>query len=163
MAEEFEYEKDVDYEAYDAEDSDIELDGPIDLDLTDVKTTPVENGWHHVEIKDVKADTSKPERGVVLVVSMEIIDEGDPDYNQYVFNRLATKGNGRRFTKMFLADGLGWTAADFQDYTSLSQIRDKLVGRELMVYTQQTKSNGNTYANVRDSRPVEYGEDVVLS
>jgi hypothetical protein len=106
----------------------INLSSPITLDLTEVKTDPVDEGWHHVKIERADAKKTSNKGLTSIFVMSRIQDEADPDFNRTLIWNCNLEGGGLIFTKRFFeAAGMPMQL----EYESVQALADDLIGREV--------------------------------
>jgi len=128
---------------------DMDLSGPIILDLADVRDEPVSKGWHAVRIERAEPKISRQKKLPQIFVLARITDEGDPEYNRTVIWNLTLKGDGLVFTKRcFVALGL----PSQLDYPSYQALADDLIGLEVEAQVKHRVYEGNKQIQVSNWR-----------
>lgn len=131
------------------------FEGPILLDLGQIRDEPVIKGWHLVEIERADAGSSSKKGLTKIFVLSRIIDEGDPDFNRTIIWSLMLEGDGLVFTKRCLnaleypAQLLGGEGAA---YATVEDLADSLVGKTVEVRVKHKMYQGNKQAEVNNWR-----------
>lgn len=136
------------------------LDGPIVLDLTDVKDTPVATGWHDFAI--VESEAQKPEgRPLQIYMRADITNESDPDRGRPIFLRLplepSEQGDFRGQTRKFLK-ALGYDADSVKNYPTAQALADEFLDAELQMRVKHKPDKTDkdvVYANINGWKPLE--------
>jgi len=130
---------------------DVELSGPISLDLGAVRDEPVAEGWHSVEIERCEPKLSRQKNLPSLFVMGRVIDEGDIDYNRTLVWNLMLAGDGMVFTKRcFKALNMPETL----NYPSHQALADDLIGRQVDCKVKHRTYQGNLQAAVNNWRAI---------
>lgn len=109
----------------DLSDVNIDLSGPIVLDLGKISDEPVSEGWHSITIERAEGRESGEGKPMVFVMS-RITDEADHEFNRTVVWNNMLVGEGLRFTKRcFKALGLPMQL----NYPSIEELCADMLGR----------------------------------
>lgn len=109
------------------------LEGPIVIDLNEVRDEPIADGWHLVVVERVDPGYSRQQHIPQVFVLSRVTDEGDPDFNRTIIWNSMLAGDGRRFSKrFFLAAGL----PALLQYPTADALAADLVGRAVLVKTK---------------------------
>lgn len=130
-------------------DADIDLSGPVTLDLDAIRDEPVSEGWHTVKIERAEAKLSRQKQLPCLFILSRITDEGDVEFNRTVIWNLMLDGDGMVFTKRCFAE-LG--LAGQLDYPSYQALASDLVGREIEAKVKHRTYKGEVQAQVNNWR-----------
>lgn len=133
-----------------SEEMQVDLSGPITLDLGKVSSDPVDTGWHTVEIERAEAKASSNGAPMLFVLS-RITDETDPDYNRTIIWNNMLDGEGLVFTKRCF-EALGMP--EVLEYDSYQALADDLLGREVDVKVKHRTYQGEKQASVNNWREV---------
>ena len=127
----------------------IDLTGPVTIDLGSISDEPVSEGWHRVTIERADPKLSNKQQLPSIFVLSRVTDENDPDYNRTVIWNNMLEGDGMIFTKRaFEALGL----PEQLDYPSYQALADDLIGREVDVKVKHNTYQGEKTANVNQWR-----------
>jgi len=130
---------------------------PIVIDLTDVKTEPVAEGWHSVVITQCEVGESSQQHIPQLQFRATIDDESDPDHGRNVYWNCQTQGDGRVFTARCL-EALGQNVDEVIELDEADL--EAWVGQRLDVLVRHRTYRGRIRANVQDwSPPGEFTDD----
>jgi len=136
------------------------LEGPILIDLTQIKDEPVTEGWHLVQIERVDPGHSSKQQIPQLFVMSRIVDEADPEFNRTVIWNSQLQGDGLIFTKRFFAAvGLD----DVVSYPNIQGLVDDLLEAVLEVRVRHRTYEDKTQANVSSWRPYQPMAEVDLA
>jgi len=138
----------------DDEGAEINLEGPITLDLGAIKDEPVSVGWHSVTIERAEAKETRQQSLPSIFVLARVNDEADPDYNRTVIWNLMLSGDGLLFTKRcFGALGM----PEQIQAPSVQALADELVGRDVEVQVKHRTYEGAIQANANNWRQPTMG------
>jgi len=130
----------------------VNLEGPIVLDLGEVRDQPITAGaWHCVTIERADAGLSTQKQLPKVFILSRVSDEGSPEYNRTVIWNLMLAGDGMVFTKRCLA-ALG--LPEKLNYPSYQALADDLVGREVEVKGKHRTYQGEVQYQVNNWRKV---------
>ena len=129
----------------------VNLEGPIVLDLGQVRDQPVAEGWHVVTIERADAKTSSKKDIPMIFVLSRISDESDPECNRTIIWNIMLQGEGMVFTKRCLA-ALGMP--EQLNYPSYQALANDLIGRSVEVKTKHRTYEGEQSLQVNNWRPV---------
>lgn len=129
----------------------VNLEGPIVLDLGQVKDEPVAKGWHCVTIERADAKTSSKKGIPMLFVLSRVTDEADTEYNQTIIWNIMLSGEGMVFTKRCLA-ALGMP--EKLNYPTYQELANALIGRSVEVQVKHRTYEGEQSVQVNNWRPV---------
>jgi len=136
------------------------LEGPILIDLTEIKDEPVAEGYHLVQIERVDPGYSSQQKIPQLFVMSRIVDEADPEFNRTVIWNSQLQGEGLIFTKRFFAAvGL----EDVVQYPSIQGLVDDLLEAVVEVRVRHRTYEGRVQANVSNWRPYQPEAEVELA
>ena len=131
----------------------INLEGPITLDLGAVSDEPVDAGWHTVQIERAEARLTRQKELPQIFVLARITDEGDPQFNKTVLWNNLLVGEGLIFTKRcFKALGL----PEVLEFDSVQDLANELIGITVEVRIKHRTYEGEIQANVANWRPVTF-------
>ena len=129
----------------------VNLEGPIVLDLGEVRDQPVSVGWHTVTIERADAGVTQQKGLPKIFILSRVTDEGDVEYNRTIIWNIMLEGDGLVFTKRCLgALGLG-TQLNYPSYQALA---DDLVGREVEVKGKHRTYKGEVQFQVNNWKPL---------
>lgn len=134
----------------DAVTGDVELTGPIVLDLGQIKDEPVDLGWHTVEIERADFGLSSQKNLPKIFVLSRINDEADPDYGRTIIWNFMLEGEGLIFTKRGFS-ALGYP--EVLEYPSAQALAESLVGMAVEVRVKHRTYQGAKQAQVNNWRP----------
>ncbi len=147
---EFDYEEGED--EVEVEEDELELTGPIILDLGAVRDEPVAEGWHSVEIERADPGLSNQKKIPKIFILSRLIDEADEDYNRTQIWNAMLEGDGLIFTKRCMkALGL----PDQLAYDSVEDFCADLVGRQVQVQTRHRIYKGEKQSSASNWRPLQ--------
>lgn len=129
----------------------VTLEGPIVLDLGEVKDEPVVTGWHAVRIERAEAGLSRQKNLPKIFFLSRVIDEGDPEHNRTVIWNCMLEGDGLIFTKRCFA-ALGMP--EQLNYPTYQDLADDTVDREVEVQVKHRVYKGERQAQVSNWRPL---------
>ena len=121
--------------------TEINLEGPISLDLAAVRDELVEVGWHVTKIERADPGLSRQKRIPKIFIMARVIDEADVEFNRTIIWNLMLAGDGLQFTKRCLG-ALGMP--EQLDYPSYQALADALIGLEVDVHVAH-KPNKKTW------------------
>lgn len=129
----------------------VNLEGPIVLDLGEVRDDPVTVGWHTVTIERADAGVSQQKQLPKIFILSRVTDEGDVEFNRTIIWNVMLEGDGLVFTKRcFAALGL----PEQLNYPSYQALADDLVGREVEVKGKHRVYKGEKQFQVNNWKPV---------
>lgn len=131
----------------------LDLEGPITLDLGAVKDELAELGWHSVRIERADAGISSKKGLPKIFVMARMTDQDDPDFNRTLVWNCMLSGDGLVFTKRC------FKAADMPEqlnYPTYQALADDLVGRELAAKVQHkaNRDTGEMQVSVGNWKPI---------
>lgn len=130
---------------------DIDLSGPVTLNLDAIRDELVPEGWHTVKIERAEAKLSRQKKLPQVFVLSRITDEADPDFNRTVIWNLMLEGEGLLFTKRcFEALGLSGQL----DYPSYQDMASDLVDREVEAKIKHRTHKGEQQIQVNNWREI---------
>ena len=136
----------------------INLEGPITLDLGAVSDEPVAIGWHTVQIERADAKLTRQKELPQIFVMGRITDEADPQFNKTIIWNCMMVGEGLIFTKRcFKALGM----PEVLNYPSLQALADDLITRAVEVRVKHRTYEGEIQANVSNWKPVTFSTDAL--
>ena len=123
----------------------VNLEGPIVLDLGEVRDEPVAVGWHVVTIERAEAGVTRQKSLPKIFVLSRITDEGDVEHNRTVIWNVMLSGDGMVFTKRCLmALGL----SEQLNYPTYQALADDLIGREVEVKVKHRVYKGEKQVQI---------------
>lgn len=129
----------------------INLEGPIVLDLGQIRDEPVEEGWHTVTIERADAKTSSQKGLPMIFVLSRITDEDDPEHTRTIIWNIMLSGEGLVFTKRcFSALGM----PEQLNYASYQALANDLIGHEVEVKVKHRTYEGEQSVQVNNWRQV---------
>lgn len=129
--------------------AEVDLTGPIVLDLGEVRDEPVAVGWHSVAIERAEARSSRQKKLPMIFILARINDEADMEYNRTVIWNIMLEGDGMVFTKRcFAALGL----PEQLNYPSYQALADDLIGLEVEVQVKHRVYQGAKQIQVNNWR-----------
>ena len=129
----------------------VNLEGPIVLDLGEVRDDPVTPGWHTVRIERADAGVSRQKGLPKIFILSRVTDEGDEEYDRTIIWNLMLDGDGLVFTKRCLS-ALG--LPEQLNYPSYQALADDLIDREVEVKGKHRVYKGETQYQVSNWKPV---------
>ena len=129
----------------------VNLEGPIVLDLGEVRDEPVVIGWHVVTIERAEAGTSRQKGLPKIFILSRVTDEGDVEYNRTIIWNVMLSGDGMVFTKRCLA-ALG--LPEQLNYPTYQALADDLVGREVEVKVKHRVYKGEKQVQVNNWKTI---------
>jgi hypothetical protein len=132
----------------------VNLEGPIVLDLGEIRDQPVALGWHAVTIERAEAGTSRQKGLPKIFILSRITDEGDVEYNRTIIWNVMLSGDGMVFTKRCLA-ALG--LPEQLSYPSYQALADDLIGREVEVKVKHRVYKGEKQVQVNNWKAIASG------
>lgn len=131
--------------------SEVRLEGPILLDLTEVGK-PVAEGWHVVQVERCDPGYSRKQQIPQLFVVARVVEENDPDVGSTVIWNSQLAGNGLIFTKRaFAALGLPLVL----EYEDIQALCDDILDRVCEVRVKYRMYQGEKTANVTGWRALQ--------
>lgn len=128
----------------------IILDGPVVLDLSQVRDELIPEGWHTVTVERADPGLSRQQQIPKIFILSRVTDEGDPDHNRTIIWNVMLSGDGMQFMKRcFAALGLPLQL----NYPSYQALADDLIGREVEVKLKHKAYKGEKQVNVSNWRP----------
>lgn len=129
----------------------VNLEGPIVLDLGEVRDEPVSVGWHTVTIERADAGVTQQKGLPKIFILSRVTDEGDKEYNRTIIWNIMLAGDGLPFTKRCLkALGL----PEQLNYPTFQALADDLIGREVEVKGKHRTYKGEVQFQVNNWKPV---------
>lgn len=138
----------------DAPSEEISLEGPIVLDLGQVRDEPVATGWHSVVIERADAGISREKKLPKIFFLSRVTDEASPEYNRTVIWNCMLEGDGLVFTKRCFA-ALGMP--EHLNYPTYQALADDTLSREVDVQVKHRVYKGEKQASVNNWRPLTPG------
>jgi hypothetical protein len=123
----------------------VNLEGPIVLDLGEVRDEPVTIGWHVVTIERAEAGVTRQKGLPKIFVLSRVTDEGDVEYNRTIIWNVMLSGDGMVFTKRCLV-ALGLPTQ--LNYPSYQALADDLIGREVEVKVKHRVYQGEKQVQI---------------
>ena len=129
------------------DETDVQLTGPVIVDLTDVSTEAVAEGYHSVEVTSISLELNgkgKPQ----IVTKMVIIGDDNPEVNRTLTARLQLAGGGKVFTKAFF-EAIGLDVTEVREWTQVS-LEEEMVGTTLdtkVVHNPNKEDPNRPFAN----------------
>lgn len=133
------------------EEEEVVLEGPVTLDLDQVRDEPPAKGWHTVRIERAEAGLSRQKKTPKIFVLSRVIDEADVEFNRTIIWNVMLSGDGLVFTKRCLK-ALGLPGR--LEYGSYQELADDLIGREVEVQVKHRTYQGERQAQVNNWREV---------
>jgi hypothetical protein len=129
----------------------INLEGPIVLDLGEVRDEPVVIGWHVVTIERAEAGVSHKQNLPKIFILSRVTDEADIEYNRTIIWNIMLAGDGLVFTKRCLS-ALGLPAQ--LNYPSYQALGDDLLGREVEVKVKHRVYKGEKQVQISNWKAI---------
>ena len=129
----------------------VNLEGPIVLDLGEVRDEPVVVGWHVVTIERTEAGTSRQKGLPKIFILSRVTDEGDVEYNRTIIWNIMLSGDGMVFTKRCLS-ALG--LPEQLNYPSYQALADDLMGREIEVKVKHRVYKGEKQVQISNWKSI---------
>lgn len=141
---------------------DMNLSGPVSLDLGSTSDAPLAIGWHTCQIERCEARTSKKGLPQFFVLA-RITDEDDAEFNQSIiwnltFDNVAQSFNSKRVKRCLTALGM----PEQLSYTSWEDFAEALIGLNVDAYVTHQDRDGEPQANVNKWRAVQLLGDISL-
>ncbi len=130
--------------------ADVELSGPVAIDLGAVRDEPVGQGWHTVEVERCEPKLSRQKGLPSLFVMARVTDESDIDHGRTLVWNLMLDGDGMVFTKRCFA---ALRMPEVLDYPSYQDLADALIGRSVDAKVKHATYQGQLQAKVNNWRP----------
>lgn len=131
--------------------TEVNLEGPISLDLAAVRDEPIVKGWHVVKIERADPGLSRKQGIPKIFIMARVIDEADEEHNRTIIWNLMLAGDGLQFTKRCLG-ALGMP--EQLDYPSYQALADALIGLEVDVNVKHKTYEGKLQAQANNWRAV---------
>jgi hypothetical protein len=147
--------------------TEINLEGELVVDLSDVSLEPFEDGWHTIHITKVTLKKSGPDSKTpgtpMMSVGGEAIGEDDSDKGRYLFWNLMLAGKGKQMGGGFFAS-VGIAVGESHKYTRAQQLIDAVLDRYVDVRTRR-KEDGEygLRAEVKEYRTACVGGSLGLT
>ena len=129
----------------------VNLEGPIVLDLGEVRDEPVVIGWHVVTIERAEAGVSRKQNLPKIFILSRVTDEGDIEYNRTIIWNIMLQGDGLVFTKRCLS-ALGLPAQ--LNYPSYQALADDLIGRDVEVKVKHRVYKGEKQVQISNWKAI---------
>lgn len=129
--------------------NEINLNGPVMLDLSTINDELVPEGWHTVTLEQVTAKLTSQKGLPSLFVMSRITDDDDPDVNRTVIWNLMLSGDGMIFTKQCFS-ALNMPVK--LEYDSYSDLAADMIGREVDVRVKYRTYEGEKQVSVNKWR-----------
>jgi len=129
----------------------VNLEGPIVLDLGEIRDDPVSIGWHVVTIERAEAGTTRQKGLPKIFILSRVTDEGDVEHNRTVIWNIMLAGDGMVFTKRCLS-ALGLPAQ--LNYPTYQALADDLIGREVEVKLKHRVYQGEKQVQVQNWKSI---------
>ena len=120
---------------------------PIVIDLTNIRTEPIAEGWHTVTIIQVTHGYSSRQGIPQLQFRAVIDDESDPDHGRQLFWNVQLTGDGAVFA-VYCLGALGLDTSQVHRFTE--EDLQAWVGQRLDVRVRHRTYRGRILANVQD-------------
>ena len=131
--------------------NEVVLEGPVTIDLGQVRDEPVAEGWHTVTIERADPGLSRQKQTPKIFLLSRITDEADVENNRTIIWNIMLDGDGMLFTKRCL-QALG--LPEQLNYPSYQALADDLVGREVDVKIKHRMYKGEKQVQVNNWRQV---------
>jgi len=134
------------------EGTELNLEGPILLDLEDMTSELPDEGWHLVTIERADAGASRQKKLPQIFCVSRCIDTNDPYLGKTIVWNSIFSGPATSFTKRMLR-AVGFTGnVSIRSIADLKELADKLVGRTVEVKVTHRKYKDEMRYNVNSWR-----------